>query len=304
MLMVSLLDAHSSSPLKIYKDLKALALRKDLYTGDDFYFGFDSSNHNFLDIIGGHQPLAIKHGPMLSLYRQGVDGYSYDAYYIDVNTKTLLPVINITAKPSDSATFTQMLPWSFIDFYLKASEPSVSEKETVAKETKPSSEQMIQAMLEQLATSRWPEVRALSQLPSEVIALKSRVKDLEITLADLPALKQKVQDPVKKAGSNDFIAHYNPFFDNSRISIDFLKSSNPKQITVRKINDKYPRIEIIAPELPVDKHFSAVYESRSPAIYKSFQDCLGKPEEVTELLKEHFPEVLAHYSTPTIMPGL
>ena len=310
MLMVRLLDLHQSSPMKIYGDLKLIAERKDLYTGDDFYFGFDSSNHNFLDIISGKQPLAIKHGPILSLYRHNVDGYSYDAYYIDVKTKALLPLINIRAKPLSSDIFEQLLPWSFSGFYEAdildtrepVPEPVTPEKASQESELTP--KKMVSNLLELLASSFWPDDSMLSLLPAAVTKLNAFSKDLVLTLVDISALKRNVQVAGKKTGDDDCIAPYNPFFDNQRINIAFLQRVNPSQITVRKINDKYPRVEIIAPRLPKGNRYLAVYERTSPETYKKLTNSLDDPKAIAELLNEHFPEVMKASITTSPRPSV
>ena len=156
MIMVGMLDMHSSSPTSIFGDLAALAKRHDLYSGDDFYFGFTSSNHTFLDIIGGQQPLAIKYGPIFSIYRQdSVAGYLCETYYIDVKTRALLPIINIAAKPLAAGVFKRLLLWSFTDFYGQAADPSVQMDKP--KESSIDHEEMIPSVIEQLAKSRWPD---------------------------------------------------------------------------------------------------------------------------------------------------
>ena len=122
MILISDLIGHPSSPRNIYSNLNALAERRDLYEGEDFWFGFDSSNKNFLDIIGGQQPLAIKHGPILSLYQRSVEGEECRTYYIDVAAKKLHPIIRIQASTSQIHDLRALLPWSFRDTYLPSPE--------------------------------------------------------------------------------------------------------------------------------------------------------------------------------------
>jgi hypothetical protein len=303
MLFVSLLDEHESSTLRILKDINSLAQRKDLYTGDDFYFGFDSSNDNSVKIIRDRQPLAIKHGPIFSIFVNDADGCRYDAYYIDVKTKALLPVLSITAQTTAAEFVAQLLPWSFVDFYLQARIPDTIEPvpetitpEQASQKSELTPEKLIYNLIELLATNYWPDDAVLNLLPSAVTKLNVGRKDIAITLADMADLKQKMLSVAKNTGANDFIAPYNPFFDNLRISIDFLEQSNPKQITVRKINDKYPRIEIIAPGLPQGKHYQAVYESVSSELYNNLVLSLDNPQEVAELLSRNFPEIMKAYS--------
>jgi hypothetical protein len=293
MLELSLLHKHPSSPTRIIGNLQALAERKDLYTGDDFYFGFDSSNHSFLDIIGNHQLLAIKHGPLLSFYREGKNDFHYAAYYIDVKNKTLVSLVDITAKADASLLFQQLLPWSFTDFYSQVTKSSSAAQSSnkVIEETKPKNtllySTMIKEMIEKIATSYWPEESVLTTLPTAVKHLNTQMKDLTINLSDISSLKKEFNIINIKSNSDDFVAPYNPFYDNARISTDFLMLVNPQQITVRIINDKDPRIEIISPEELADgKKYRAIYKHTSSDMYDSFRDSIDNMSAIKALLKD------------------
>lgn len=294
MILINLLDAHNSSPMSIYGNLRALAKRADLYSGDNFYFGFDSSNHTFLDIINNEQPLAIKHGPTLTLYQHSADEYFSTTFYIDVSTHSLLFIISIQAKESAYATFDNMLPWSFIDFYLQATIPPLEAdtEQSVAARNAP--EQIVQVMIEQVTTNKWPEKQVLELLPEAVKTINQRGQDIKINLADLKAIKDHALT-LNKASSDCIVAPHNPFCDNIEVYIEDLQANHPDHITIRQIKDNYPRIEIISPKSVQDEIYSAVYERTSPELYQSLQKALNDPGSLEQLLKLHFPTLVNAY---------
>ena len=297
MITIGMLDLHPSSPRAAYGNLGALAQRTDLYTGDDFYFGFASSNHTFLDIIGGHKPLAIKHGPIFSIYRHDVsDGYSCQTYYIDVKNKTLLPIIAIIAKPSAAGVFNRLLPWLFIDFYLQASMKSSVVLE-VSDEHEISPEEMIRSALEQMAKNSWPDNDKLNAMGEAVATIASRENDLNITLVDLPKLSAQMKIEQMAPVVDDFVAPYNPFYDNYRVDLDFVMENNPERITVRQVNDQYPRIEVIIPGASAGNGYAAVFKKHDLALYNELQAALAQPKLISRLLVEHFPEIVSQYFT-------
>lgn len=295
MLRLNLIDRHPSSPMNIYNHIDALATRKDLYTGDDFYFGFDSSNHTFIDIIRANEPLAIKHGPTLSLYQRTNSGYSISMYYIDTNKQALRPVLTITAKPDALHTFRSVLPWSFTDFYLEMTE---SRPEVIGVESAESlsSEYMIESLIELLATNRWPDVELNSRLTEATNDIMERDKEISITLADLNQLKTQIELGNKKPDPECCVAPHDPFHDTPRLDQDYISEVNPNHITVRLIKDRYPRIEIISPKSEGDDSYTPVYEKSSPELFKSLHEALSDTQTLTELVTEHFPAVVATYS--------
>ena len=295
MLRVNLIDRHQSSPMTINKDIAALAKRNDLYTGEDFYFGFDSSNHTFFDIISANEPLAIKHGPTLSLYQRMDNQHSISMYYVDASNKKLTHVISITAKSEDTLSgFNSMLPWSFKDFYLQMTEPPLEGGAEIA--NKPlSPEQQIELLMEQLATNKWPSEEQINALTDAKNKILAREQDITIDLANLNQLKKNLELESKKPSPDCIIAPYNPFYDNVRISTEFLSKTNPDHITVRQLGNPYPRIEIISPKSQGDDSYSAVYESAQPDLFKSLQKALANTDELVELLSEYFPEIVDTY---------
>lgn len=293
MILISLLDAHASSSLKTYSNEKELAKRNDLYTGDDFYFGFDSSNQSFLDIIGGKKPLAIKYGQTLCLYKQSLEGYSCTIYCIDPKERKLVPIISISAKPEDAFVFQKILPWSFTDFYLDRTQPT--EKLESAKSNTAHSEYRIQDVIEKIITGQWPSDKRLEKLNSAILDLHSQCSNLKITVHDLKQVKELLHPEVPISDETNFITPHSPFHNNARLTIDFIKNQFPNQITVRFIEDGYPRIEIIAPGLENDSSYTAVYKSTSPRLYEQFKSSLSKPEELTSLLKEEFADMVDEF---------
>jgi len=295
MIIISLLDIHPSSPKKIYKNLDELAKRADLYTGDNFYFGFESSNSTFLDIIGGQQPLAIKYGPILSLYQRSVDDIDCYTYYIDVANQTLCLVLEMQAKPTANLTLQSILPWLFVDAYLHATETLSGPSQEEAVE--PSEEKKIQLILEQLAINRWPSEEAIALLSELTQSVLNREDSLKMTWGDLLAIKQKTQVKQANPSSNNIVATYNPFYDSVSVDIDFLLAQNPSHITIRQVNDSDPRIEILSPKLNEDERYEAIYKKSSPNLYQSFQEALNNPKQLTTLLKEHYKDLVERFLT-------
>ena len=293
MIDIGMLDRHPSSPTKACGNPDALAQRLDLYTGDDFYFGFASSNHTFLDIIGGHQPLAIKHGPILSLYHHhGAGGYTCQTYYIDAKAKALLPVIHIVANPVAVGIFEQLLPWSFTDFYLHTLDHS-DEQETTS-DRGPGAEESVRSVLDKLAKNGSPDDGEISRLHDAVASILAGQDGLNITLGDFAELKRCTQQECKVPSADDFVADYNPFYNNVKIPISFLREKNANLITVRQINDRFPRIEAIVPGVSRDG-LLAVFKAKNSALYSALQTSLAEPAAISRLLKEHFPERVEQY---------
>lgn len=292
MISLSFLNLHSSSSVKIYENLNALAQRSDVYTGDDFYFGFDSSNQGFLDIIGGHRPLAIKYGPSFSLFQRDITGTRYEMYYIDVKNKCLLPIIRMSAKSQGLANIRQMLPFSFANFYtqsLKSSKSSDDEKDIEAS----SFEDDVHGVLEVLADNQWPSALQIEKMLAAIQAILSKDQHLSITVSDILALKAQMQtEIVKKACDEDFVADYYPFYDTARIDIDFLLERHKALITVREVNDKYPRIEVIIPDTNKEDEYQAVFKSKDADLYEQLRNARVDTKAMSALLKLHFHEKL------------
>ncbi len=285
MIIMSELKAHPSSPTSAYGDLAALSKRTDLYKGDNFYFGFASSNRTFLDIIGGHEPLAIKYGPVFALYRRTLEGSECQIYYIDAKAKELIPVISMSAKPIATTILHQQLPWEFTNSYL-----SVAGGYGGALDTGSKPQEMIAAVIEQMANSTWPDDKVIEQLPKAIEELLSR-EEITMTLTDLSKLKQRMHVLGKVATDSDFVAAYNPFYDNVNVDISFLLRENSNCMTVREVNDAYPRIEVIVPGL----ESAAIFEKNEPKLYQALRDALAEPLEISRLLREHIPETVSAY---------
>ncbi len=292
MINISMLDSHHSSPTHAYGDMTALAKRVDLYSGDDFYFGFASSHRTFLDIIGGHQPLAIKHGPTLSIYQHDTAGYTCLMYYIDVKNQALLPVISMMSKSSFEGNFNRLIPWSFVSFYPRYPHKPSADQDTTPGEESP--EERICSVLETLAENDWPDNHLLSQLTMTIDELTSHESDLDIHCADLLELKTKMMIVPQKPSINTFVADYNPFYDNYKIDLDFIMDKNSEQITVRQVNDAYPRIEVIIPK-PDGWEYCPVFKNKTPALFSTLHAALDQPHNMSHLLREHFPEEVEAY---------
>lgn len=295
MLYIDLLNGHHSSRTSMYSRPNELAAtRSDLYTGADFYFGFDSSNHTFLDIIGDKQPLAIKYGPILSLYQSQVGSACCSIYYIDPRTATLHPILDIRATAQARSALQRIIPWSFDDLYLQAFQSANTKIET-SPDSLPNEQSLLTEALEQLAKLQWPSKRVMEQLPHVVSTITADNPELTISLVDLEQLKNKVTTPQQPVHSTNFVASYNPFFDNARISVEFLVEQTPDHVRVRSIDGKDPCIEIIIPGLPLAEGYHSLYKSNAPGLYRLFTESLQDGETLTQLLKEQFPEPIQHY---------
>lgn len=295
MIPISLLAAHPSSPLGAYNNVEQLEKREDLYSGDDFYFGFNSSNHTFLDIIGVKQPLAIKHGPTFSLYQENVTGCSYSIYYIDSLKKALHPLMTISVEPGESYTVQQLLPWSFVDFYLHAT-VSVTESVSPRGDT-PTEEQIVRNTIAQFATNNWPNDQEILDLNRAITTLGTKNANIKITLADIKVLREKMTPEIPSTTNVDFITPYSPFYNNPRLTTDFFTEKFPERITIRVVEDNYPRVEIIAPGLSNNNFFTAIYKKTSPELYEQFVDSQSKSEELSKLLQKEFPDIATDFIT-------
>jgi hypothetical protein len=302
MISVNLLDSHSSSPLRIFNHLQELAKRDDLYSGKDFYFGFDSSNMTFLDMIGEHQPLAIKYGSILSLYQRKVEGATCSIYYIDLYSRQLLPLMNIQAMPAATDIFTQLIPFSFIDFYLERTEPQV-ERVELNPNNPLTAEQVIQSLIEQMAVKQWPDANIMSRISQSVQEIRSKEQGITNELANLPQLKERISQERPSPLSGVIVAPYNPLFDNQRIAFDSLMEANPMHISVRQIDDRYPRIEVISPK-SVGHNYTAIYQTVNPDLYELFKANLGRSSELEALLKEHFSEIANDYASTSVQSSV
>lgn len=288
MKMISLLERHPSSPRSIYPNISALAQRADLYTGDNFYFGFDSSNHSFLDIIGGNEPLAIKFGPIFCLYDKTVDKISCSIYYIDVINKKLDLLVAMDSPPNDSLTIPSLVPWSFVDTYFQSEEwepPLEEEKKELT------DKQKIQMILEQFALSEWPDEEHLHLLKQ----LSTIAPQLKIQLGNFAEIEKIRFIPPQKPTRTHYIAPYNPFYDNEQTRINFIRKNTPSHITLRHIKSAYTRIEIIAPGLSEEHSFKGIYKNRSKELYQSVLQSLKQPEQLAKLLELHFPAIASDF---------
>jgi hypothetical protein len=117
---ISSLDLHSSFPATFLANsskLELLAQRADLYQCENFYCGFDSSNHNYLDIIEQREPLAIKYKQTFSIYHYTSTKTTYDLYFIDEKSRKLLPLIKLEVQAVDNGLLDYIIPFEFVDLY-------------------------------------------------------------------------------------------------------------------------------------------------------------------------------------------
>lgn len=292
---ISPLGIHSSSPAKILTQsnrFELLAQRPDLYLGEDFYFGFDSSNHNFIDIIEEQEPLAIKYGQTLSLYHYTANKTVYDLYFIEEKSRQLIPMINLEAHAIDNGLIKYLIPFEFVDLY----ERVYNKNDIVSGDEEYSeSEQIISLFLKKLLLGEWPTEKESVHFQKAIHDLESKTT-CRCRLEDLQFIKTARQKP-KEPNENDFVA-VNPFYDNARIELASLIRNNPECVTVREIKDNnYPRIEIVAPVIDVSDQYEIVFQKENPALFKELHHALehGDTVNLSHLLKQHYPEKVQHY---------
>ena len=286
-------DVHAASPPRLLQNLAGLAQRADIYTGDNFYFSFAGSNQTFLEIIGQQEPLAIKCGPLFSIYNRTIQGSRCDIYYIDIKMKALLPVLCVTATPQASIVFSRLFPWSFADFSQIGLEYPSSVKPLAAGF---SPEEIISNFIEKLAEHTWPDGDHILRIVEATTAIVSREQGLTTTLCDLAVLKEQVLLKSEGPIVDNFIAPYNPLYDSVRLEIDSFLEKNPQQISVRQINDdNYQRIEVIAPGLPAEERYAAVYQQTDAILYHQLKASLTDPLLMSQLIGENFPKMVSLY---------
>lgn len=292
---ISPLDPHSSSPAKILthpNKIKLLAQRSDLYHGEDFYFGFDSSNHNFIDIIEQQEPLAIKYGQTLSLYHHTSNRTVYDLYFIEEKSRQLIPMIKLEAQAIDNGLVKYLIPFEFVDLYER-----VYNKNDIVLEDEEYSEpeQLISLFFKKLLLGDWPTEQESRHFQKAIHDLENDTTcrcQLE-NLQWIRTSRQKQKEP----NENDFVA-MNPFYDNARIELASLIKNNPECITVREIKDNnYPRIEIAVPIINMSEQYEIVFQKENPVLFQDLHHALehGDTTNLSHLLKQHYPEKIQHY---------
>lgn len=307
MINLSHLRLHHSSSQKIYGDYEAIAKRVDLYTGDDFYFGFDSSNSSFLEMVGEYQPLAIKHGPTLTLYKVTGDGAECSVSYIDDSKKKIIPLFHIHAKSVASIQlFHQTQPWYFPDF-------SLLEFGSMEVQTQPSEKDLtpydiISQLIEFLAQNQVPSDVQIQALHDAIQKVNAHDNGLSISIENLDWLKDKLTKQMTRPPSDKDFVTYNVFYNNPRLRIGFFQAFNLERITVRQILDDYPRIEVIIPLLPVSERYLVIFKNEDKILYEALQKAMPEPLVLCELLKQRFPESINQYlnkiGLPTTTPDM
>lgn len=296
MITINTLNRHQSSSAKIYGNLVELAKRKDLFTGEDFYFGFDSSNHSFLDILSHQEPLAIKYGPIFSIYCRNAENSICDFYYINDQTEQLIPLMKFQADATAALVFNTLLPWNFTDLYLERFNPSVKQSRIADAMKTPILENTISAIIEKFANNSWLDDTSIHHFTTMVSELQAHEKAISITLSpDFPIIAQKKQSCKKEASKADFVATYNPMYDNPRFDLDFIFDNNPSHVTVREMKGKYPCIEILFPFLSDEKSYQAIYERTDSELYHRIQANLCDSLELSKIVNERYPELVSEF---------
>jgi hypothetical protein len=178
---ISALGLHSSFPATFLANsskLELLAQRADLYQSENFYCGFDSSNHNFLDIIEQQEPLAIKYENTFSIYHYTSTKTTYDLYFIEEKSKKLLPLIKLEVQAVDRGLLDYIIPFEFVDLYERVYQKNDSD------EAFSDMEKVIALFLKKIVDGEYPTEnesahfqRALNELEKETTC-KVRVENL------------------------------------------------------------------------------------------------------------------------------
>lgn len=288
MIIINQLHRAPSSPLALFTaqkiDIESLAKRQDLYTNDNFYFGFSSSNQSFLQIMNNSGFLAIKYGPTLSLYQKTAKGSSGYIYYINTSTQTLDPILDFKASISEEVTLNLLVPWAFKDHYLDMTEPHLEDASEIP-QTSP--ELAIQSLIEQISNNHWPD-ELISQAAGAALSLKR--KGVKITLGDLQGLKNKIVKQLLPPTHENFV---NSGLINPALSIFDVMTEYPEHITVREVTGDDARIEIIVPSQPDE--YIAIYLQSEPQRYAAFQATLNNTAVLSSLITELFPEMVNDY---------
>ncbi len=182
------------------------------------------------------------------------------------------------------------MPWSFTTFEQIALEHIEQHPKQSAEEPL-SPEEIISAFIETLAKNAWPDDDQITGISEAITTIMSSEKGLDMTLYDLPCTPIEYKQPTM----DDFIAPYNPLFDRASLDIGFLLEKNPQHISVRLVNDRYPRVEVMAPNLPSDKMYAAIYQRTNMTLYHQLKASLTDPLLMSQLIRENFPEMVSLY---------
>lgn len=294
MIEMNNLAFRSSSPLKNVQNLEALQRREDLYSPDNFYFGFESSNLSFFDIMNDHRPLAVKYGSVLMVYNQSVAGASFDLYWIDVQKKQLVSLINIKTKPQDNDLIEEIIPFEFKKPYFNHSR----DDELIAEQPTSSQDPLffLAYTIEQLTIGVWPDNEQYQQLSGAIDEIQRKsYSNSEITCANLPLLQHQLHREEFAPSVEHFVTPYSLTDGNPDLGIGLLLKRHPVTITARIINDEYPRIELIIPDEIEEERYMAVYNTRDPELFSQLNEVLTDSKQLSALLKTHFPERIARY---------
>lgn len=265
-----------------------MQLREDLYRQDNFYFGFDSSNNSYLNLINSYRPLAVKYGSVFMIYNHSATETAFDLFWIDNQHKQLVSLIQITTKPEDSHLMSTVLPCSFDRPYRRHFDRLHQAADEV--------DNLLALWMERLTKGVWPNEEEYEQL-IEYLALSQGDlnKGSAITCANLPVLQQQLQNRKSTPDTDDFVTPYSLIDGNPDLDIDELLSRNPTTITIRKINDEYPRIEVIIPDEGQEERYMAIYKTKDPDLFVQLEEGLGDSKKLSSLLKEQFPERIGKY---------
>ncbi len=270
---------HQAAKANDYKNIVELAKRDDLYTGQDFYFGFASNNKNYFTIITEKLPLAIKYGATISIYTTNIEDHGFTTYVINYKTKTLELLFAIKpVNTEDVADFQSLLPWSFNKIY-DIGDMAIFKWQQQEKN-------IFHVIIENIAkfTINKSEIdkfqHELSNLSKKMSKVVFQQGQFNFSLL--------IPVPVEtKPKLENFVAAYNPFYNNVNITFKFLLQQNYNMITIRNIinDDNYPRIEIILPNTTEHYLIIGVEDVKN---YSALQNNLYDTKFLSEYLIKHY----------------
>lgn len=288
MIELNELKRHNSSPLTLLGKHELMEQRRDLYSRENFYFGFESSNASFLDIIGNHKPLGIKYGPIFCLYHPTHNERSVELFWIEPDTKQLISLMTLKASAKDSGLVKAVLPFSFTSVY---DECYQSEDE----EIKPDSALYPLALvINQLTQGIWPDKTQYENL-KKILTLIDKKMSATLTCIDLPAMEKSLVREKITPTADDFVSPLSLTNANENLPINVLLKLHPDTITLRLVNDNYPRVEIHIPGKQVKIHFEAVFKSEESQLFDDLSNSLADTKTASALLKTHLKDKLEEY---------
>tara|TARA_Y100000588_G_scaffold394379_1_gene514540 strand:- start:2718 stop:3566 length:849 start_codon:yes stop_codon:yes gene_type:complete len=277
MIILATLNRLESSPIEYADNNALLEKRADIYGGNNFYFGFNSSKMNFIDILNQYHQIAIKYFSTLTILRRGNDHAEICLYHINPSDQKLSLLASI--KSDNKEAIMAICPFSFAkDPFFCPTDPPQRVFKT------------IQNILLNIIKS--PLIVDMARLKELSAALKE-TKDfnlVSIQQTDGSELSQMSNNA--PPSSSTTIANYLPILDNDDITPAQIADINKNQITVRRLHDSLERIEVIDATSDDNNHsVMSIYKFKQPEL---FEQITANMED-----KNKLSQLISNLSTPT-----